>query len=154
MKLPRTVFPLLLLSSCVSMPVSQPPQDLMVPGAPADIVREAARALALAEFELTNSDAASGTLQAKRVRGPRGNNAYLKCFFDPNGANAAAGTLRSTIAVTVSAVARRDSSAVRIATVVTSSYPGMTGALARADNEEDCVSNGSIEQRLVSALKR
>jgi len=139
----------LLTGACVSMPIAPVPRDLMVPGAPADVVRESARALALAEFELTTSDAAAGILQAKRTRGPRSVNwSALKCFFDSN--SGAYGHLRSTIAITLSAVPRGDSSAVRIATVVTSSYPGM-GLLA-GEHEDHCVSNGTIEASVVQAL--
>lgn len=141
----------LALLGCYNVGPAPKPLDLVVGGTPADVIRTAARSLVSAEFEVTHSEVTAGILQARRVRGPHGNDAIIKCAHDR--ASTMASNLRSTVALTVSATGRGDSSVVKIATVVTASYPGLSGILAVSDNETDCVSTGVAEAALVESLR-
>ena len=138
------------LTGCYSVGPAPVPRELMVSRPPAEVVRVAASSLAGLEFEIGHSDPSSGIIQARRVRGPHGNDLYIKCAHDK--ASTLASNLRSTVAISLTATPRSDSSAVRIATVVTASYPSLASSLAIADNEKDCITTGEAESRLVQAL--
>lgn len=138
------------LVGCYNVGPAPVPRELIVSRTPSEVVRAAASSLASLEFEIGHSDPSTGIIQARRVRGPHGNDQYIKCAHDK--ASTLASNLRSTVAISLTATPRGDSSAVRIATVVTASYPSLANSLAIADNEKDCITTGEAESRLAQAL--
>jgi len=130
-----------------------PPPLLFHASQPAtEATRIAAMALASAGFNVAQSGATGTALTANRTATHNGNQSYINCRY-PNGSDAAANRA-TTLFITFKALPDTSGSAVTIDGRVTTSYPGYQGtAMAIAPNDTDCVSNGTIEQQLESALK-
>lgn len=144
---------LLLAAACVPpKPDAPAPTQLRVRATPARVIQTGASELALAGFEVAVADATGGILTAKRVRGPGGNSDYLTCGYAHNSIKDRSNN--TSLTVSINARQGGDSSDVVVTTNVQSSYPSLTGVMAVAPNEKDCVSNGAIEKRVVDALKR
>jgi hypothetical protein len=140
---------LVALMACVPPPPpAAAPRLMRTTLRPERVVQVSAQELAAADFEITLSDAPGGVLQARRVRKNPGNGDYQICRW-PKGSLGDTQT-RSTLQVSVSAVASNDSSNVRIGASMSSIVEVLDGKAS----DSDCVSNGVIEQRLAAALKR
>ena len=141
---------LIALCGCVTPPPAPAPQALHVAQAPPAVVQTAAQELIRDGFEVMQSDAAGGVLTAQRATDNKGDETVLTCDFRKGSMLDA--NLRAVLTVSLSARADSAGSAVTIAAHVHSSYPRLTGILAVAENDKDCVSNGVTERRIVNSL--
>ena len=134
------------LHAC-ALPVSEAPapQQLTTTHAPDAVVSIAASVLAADGFEATTADAAGGILVARREwRGAAAKQAH-HCVW-PAG-SIGERNLVATQTVTVTARAAGEGSAVTIASRTVSQSVGV-----RRPAETECVSNGSVEERVSTAL--
>jgi len=142
------------VSACTPAPLAEPgPVTLKSARSRAEVVRVATRELTSAGFEIAASDTAAGTLTAKRTRDKRGNYDYIACKFAE--ASLAETNLVSTLTVTVSATGTGATSDVEVRGSVLATYPGLEGSpLPRSESQTDCVSTGTIERQIGTALGR
>ncbi|HEY2375756.1 MAG TPA: hypothetical protein VGH98_07235 [Gemmatimonadaceae bacterium] len=143
-----------LVSGCLSSPIVAPSPLLFHASRPATQATQiAALTLASAGFRVAQSDSQGTTLTANRWATHNGNEDFVRCRY-PKGSDAAANRA-TTLFITFRA--QRDTtsgSAVTVGGRVLTSYPGYQGtAMEIAPNDTDCVSNGSIERQLETALR-
>ena len=112
----------------------------------------AAVALINAGFRVTQADSIGQALTASRTATHNGNQEYVTCDL-PQG-SAAAANRETTLTVDFRVTPSAGGSDARVQSRVRTSYPGYAGtAMETPPNETDCVSNGTIEQRLAAALR-
>lgn len=143
-----------LLASCVQ-PMTQPePQQLESAFTPVEVIRRVASALVVRGFVVVVSDADAGVLTMVRSRPPKGNADLITCNWMAGSSAEVNGA--STLTISLSARARGDSaSAVVVSTRTLVSFPGLSGgALAMADSEDSCTSNGTAESAIVTAITK
>jgi hypothetical protein len=148
-----SVITLALLGSCMRSPVVAPaPVSFHSPRSAKEATQIAAVALMNAGFRVMQTDSIGNALAGTRTATHNGNQEYVICEL-PNGAGAAANR-ETALAVSFKATPGSEGSDVSISSRVTTSYPGYAGtAMQTPANETDCVSNGTIEHQLESALR-
>jgi hypothetical protein len=152
----RAACVLIAIAGCApSAPLTAPePVSVKSSRSKASVVQVAARELTSAGFEIATSDTVAGTLTAKRTRDRRGNYDYIECNFAQN--SLAETNLVSTLTVTVSTTSSGGSdTSVEIGASVLATYPNLEGTpLPRSESRSDCVSTGTIEKQIATALGR
>lgn len=144
---------LIALAACVP-PAPEPiaPTQLHVTHTPAEVVQTATRELAAAGFEVSVSDAAGGTVVAKRVRAPDEQGEDVKCKY-AHGSIAGKGA-EATLTTNVTARPASGGSDVQISSFVRTDFSRLPGIFANQPaNDKDCVSSGAIEKKIADALK-
>ena len=141
----------MMVMACVAPPPAPAPRLLHVPEPPARVIELAAHALILDGFEPAMSDASAGILTAHRQRGPQGNVALLTCDYAKNSISDIHDV--TTFTVSLSAKAAGTGSDITIATTVHNDYSSLTGIMALPANDKDCVSNGTVEKHITTALQ-
>jgi hypothetical protein len=133
-------------------PIAPQPITVKLPQRPASVLQRTIALLTADGFEIAASDAALGSLTAKRVRGPKGQEAAMACRFHHN--SILANNQKSTFTLSLSAAPiGADSSSVIIRGSVFSEYPGLgSGPLSQSPSSTDCASNNSIESTLRDSL--
>src|SRR5438094_6998274 len=141
------------LCGCLNNPVTAPsPLAFHASKSAREATQVAAIALANAAFRVTQSDSLGEALSATRTATHNGNEDYVTCQI-PRGSGAAANR-QTVLSITFRAKPSASGSDVAINGKVTTTYPGYEGtAMQTAPNETDCVSNGTIERQLESALR-
>ena len=144
---------LVLASACAPRPVTAPaPLSFHTPKSAQEATQVAAVALTNAGFRVSQIDSSGIALSATRTATHNGNEDYIKCQY-PTGSGAAANR-ETTVFITFHAKPSTSGSDVTVDGKVRTWYPGYQGtAMQVAANETDCVSNGTIEQQLQSALR-
>lgn len=144
----------LALDGCVPpKPAPVAPTQLRVARTPTEVVQVATRELATAGFAITVSDAAAGTVVARRVRTPDAHGADVTCQYK-HGSMAATGA-EATMTVNVSAKAASSfGSDVLVVSSVHNDFSKLPGIYAQqASSDDECVSSGVIEKRIAEALR-
>ena len=121
---------------------------------PKDATQVAVLALMSAGFRVTQTDSLGQAISASRTATHNGNGEYVSCV-SPRG-SAAAANRETTLTINVKAKpnASATGSDIAIDSRVRTSYPGYEGtSMAIAPNDIDCVSNGTMERNLESALR-
>ena len=147
---------LVAIVGCAPTPPLKAPEPVSIRSSrsKADVVRVATRELTSAGFEIATSDTTAGTLTATRKRDRRGNSEYITCDFAQN--SLAESNLVSTMTVTVSTTSSGGAgNNVEIGASVLATYPSLEGSpLPRSESHSDCVSTGTIEKQIATALTR
>ena len=143
----------LFVGGCLNNPVTAPtPLVFHASKSAWEATQVAAVALANAGFRVTQSDSLGQTLAATRTATHNGNEDYITCQF-PRGSGAAANR-QTVLRITFRAKPTAAGSDVTIDGKVTTSYPGYDGtAMQTPPNETDCVSNGTMERQLETAVR-
>src|SRR5689334_21994367 len=141
------------VAGCMKSPVVAPaPVNFHSPRSAKEVTQVAVVALMNAGFRVAQTDSIGNVLSATRTATHNGNQDYIICEL-PTGSGAAANR-ETVLALTFKAQPTAQGSDVTITTKVTTSYPGYEGtSMQTPANETDCVSNGTIEQQLQSALR-
>jgi len=147
---------LVAIVGCAPTPPLKAPEPVSIKSSrsKADVVRVATRELTSAGFEIATSDTTAGTLTATRKRDRRGNYDFITCDFAQN--SLAESNLVSTMTVTVSTTSSGGAgNNVEIGASVLATYPSLEGSpLPRSESHSDCVSTGTIEKQIATALTR
>jgi hypothetical protein len=142
---------LLPLASCIRPLVNPEPVSASTTLSIPDAVQRITAAVVIDGFEIVLSDPVTGTLVAKRERGPKGNSDFLRCAF-------AKGSIAETHGVTslVVSISIRNLNGVNsvlVNTKTTTIYPTlMNSLLAKPPSEVDCVTNGKAEDGIRQAI--
>lgn len=146
-------FLLLMVAGClVGGPKAPEPVTARSSQPPREVLRRAVVALVSAGFQVTVIDSAAAGLTASRTRVANGNEEFVTCQLPRNSEGAA--NRATTLRIAFSATPADAGSDLRIQSSVVTSYPGYDGTpMAMATNENDCTSNGTMEQRLANALR-
>jgi len=140
------------LSGCLTAPVTPAPLAFHASKSAREAIQVTVIALANAGFRVTQSDSAGEAVSANRTATHNGNEDYITCQL-PKGA-AAAANRETTLTITFRAKPSTSGSEVTIEGKVMTSYPGYEGtAMQTAPNLTDCVSNGTMERQLETALR-
>lgn len=149
------VLAFLALAACMPPAVTAPePSQVRVAKPTGEVVAAASRELTMAGFEIAAVDPDAGIVTAKRTAAKDGNYDFIVCRHAKGSVSEV--QLVSTITTSLSArPVGSDSSEVVISSRVISSWPRLMSTMfAQPENETTCVSNGGIEQRLMTALGR
>lgn len=144
---------ILLLASCMQSPVVAPaPVNFHSSRAAKEAIQVAVLTLVNAGFRVTQTDSVGNALAATRTATHNGNQDYVTCAL-PSG-SAAAANRETALTLSFKASPAAEGSDVSIDSKVTTSYPGYEGtSMQSAPNQTDCVSNGTMERQLESALR-
>lgn len=142
---------LLPLASCVRPLVNPEPVSASTPLSIPDAVQRITAAVVIDGFEIVLSDPVTGTLVAKRERGPKGNSDYLRCAFAKGSIAETHGVTSLVVSISIRKLGNQSS--VLVNTRTTTTYPTlMNGLLARPPSEVDCVTNGKAEESIRQAI--
>lgn len=152
----RTTLPLALVLvgvACVNQPLVAPtPLSFHSTRSARDATRAAALALVDAGFRVAQSDSIGYALSANRTATHNGNAEFVTCSL-PSG-SAAAANRETTLLVTFKAAPAQSGSDVTVGSTVKTEYPGYEGTSIQVPPSDTlCVSNGTIERRLQTALQ-
>ena len=144
------------VSSCVVAPPPAPPAPLSFHASKEakDALQVAVLALMSAGFRVTQTDSIGQAITASRTATHNGNEQYVACEL-PRGSGAAANR-ETTLTINFRAKPSTNGtgSDVNVDSRVRTSYPGYEGtSMQIAPNETDCVSNGTMERQLESAVR-
>jgi hypothetical protein len=144
---------LVLASGCLASPATAPaPVSFHAIKSAKEATQVAAVVLVNAGFRVAQSDSTGQAIDANRTASHNGNEDYVTCQL-PRGSGAAANR-ETTLYITFRAKPSASGSDVAIDSRVRTSYPGYEGtAMQTAPNETDCVSNGTMERQLETALR-
>lgn len=143
-------------SSCVvtPAPTAPAPRSFHSSKVPRDALQVAVLALMSAGFRVTQTDSVGQAVTASRTASHNGNEQYVSCGLPRGSAAAANRETTVTINFRATSSANGSGSDVHVDSRVRTSYPGYEGtSMEIAPNEIDCVSNGTMEQQLESAVR-
>lgn len=139
-----------MLAACIPpAPAQLGPRSLHSAKASSQAAQAAAQTLVADGFEIVTSDATNGIVTARRLRAAKGNDDFVVCRGAKN--SIAATNKETTITVSFIAKPAAAGSDITISNNVRVAFPGLTGLLASAPNEEDCASTGVAETHLAAA---
>lgn len=140
------------IGPCLSPPTSLGPTRLTSSRAPREVIATATRVLQDAGFQISTSDAASGSVVATRVRSPEQQGGDIACTFARGSREATGGTATMTLRVTAQPASR--GSQIVMAAQVRMAYPQLASSDSPpASNDKDCISTGAVEKRIADALQ-
>jgi len=141
-----------LVSACVPPPPAQlAPKTTRTNRPVQEIAQIASQTLAASGFEIVTSDAAGGVVTARRHRATTGNSEFVSCRYKRN--SIAESSMETTLTVTVAAKANAGNSDAIVSSSVRAEFPSLTGALKMAPSDTDCASTGSVEARILDAIR-
>jgi hypothetical protein len=147
----RCIGALVFLSACLKPPTSLGPRQLTVSHSTADAVRIASGVLTQAGFDISSSDAKTGTVIAKRTRTPDQQRPDIACGYAQGSIESTRAQATMTLTVTAQTVGR--GTHVVMSAVVRTDLSGLPNPPQPPINETECVSSGVIEARILDALR-
>lgn len=151
----RRTLPLAIIvfTACVPRTVTAPaPLSFHSSRTARDALRSAVLALVSAGFRVSQTDSLGFALTATRTATHNANEEFVNCEL-PRG-SAAAANRETSLQISFRAVPAHDGSDVTIESKVMTTYPGYEGtAIQVPPSDPQCVSNGTMEQRLEAALR-
>jgi hypothetical protein len=144
---------LVLAAACVPRTLTAPaPLSFHSSRSARDATRSAVLALVSSGFQVNQTDSVGYAVSATRTGTHNANQEFVTCEL-PKGSDAAANR-ETSLEISFRAVPAQQGSDVSIQSKVITRYPGYEGtAMQVPPSDSQCVSNGTMEQRLQAALR-